>query len=243
METQAQGRPPQVLIADAHEWSARSWASLLAPRGYEVVKAHTGPEVLATAIERQPDAIVVLENLPETDVLNLVHTLRADPQVPLETVVVVTTVGPTSRTWRLAALRAGVNDVWGMPMDTEEMTLRLEAQLRAKFAASRARDEGLIDGATGLYNRKGLTVRARDLASHASRRRAALACVVFALDRDGGGGAEEARHQTAAGQPTAAIHALAEGLKLAARTSDAVGRVGPVEFAVFAPDTDAHGAR
>src|SRR5690242_10082915 len=59
MPEQAQGRLPLVVIADAHEWSARSWASLLGPRGYEVVQAHSGAELLASVTARQPDAIVV----------------------------------------------------------------------------------------------------------------------------------------------------------------------------------------
>jgi PleD family two-component response regulator len=225
-----------VLVADAHEWSARSLVSILTPRGYEVFEVHSGKDVPAAAVSRQPDAIVVQETLPETDVLRLVRTLRADPRIPAETPIVVAAAGPTSRPARLAALRAGVTDLWGMPMDTEELALRLEAQLRAKFAATRARDEGLLDWATGLYNWRGLVVRARDLASHASRRHTALACVVFAPDLG------ETASRDRVNRELDAIEALAHGLKRSARLSDAIGRVAEREIAVLAPDTDATGA-
>src|SRR3989442_13094928 len=124
-----------------------------------------------------------------------------------------------------------------MPMNTDELLLRLEVQLRAKFAADRAREEGLVDSATGLYNRRGLARRVRDLASHAIRRRAPLACVVFAPDLGSG----EAPDGTA-GRLDAAIAAVALGLQQAGRASDAIGRLGPREFAVLAPDTDPGGA-
>jgi len=40
-------RAPLVLLADAHEWSARSLASILSPSGYQVLRVHTGPEALS----------------------------------------------------------------------------------------------------------------------------------------------------------------------------------------------------
>ena len=232
----AQSSPPLVLIADAHEWSARSLVSILTPRGYVVVEVHSGSEVLGIAAARQPDAIVLQQTLPETDVLSLVRTLRAHPRVPAETPILVAAAGPTSRPARLAALRAGANELWSMPMDTEEMALRLDAHLRAKLAAGRARDEGLVDSVTGLYNYRGLAVRARDLASHASRRLAALACVVFDLDLNGDESPE------AAAELHTALETIGQTLKQGARESDAVARVGPTRFAILAPDTNARSA-
>src|SRR5207244_920571 len=92
------------------------------------------------------------------------------PDVPAELPIILIGIGPVSRLRLIAALRAGASDLWGLPMDSEELVLRLEALVRLKSAAECAREEGLLDWATGLYNRRRLTLRARDPASQADRR-------------------------------------------------------------------------
>jgi len=79
---------------------------------------------------------------------------------------------------------------------------------------------------TGLYNARGLERRARELAAQVDRRDASLACVVLASQANG----------------AALVDSLARALRAAARAADTVGRLGPREFAVLAPDTDAAGA-
>ena len=77
--------------------------------------------------------------------------------------------------------------------------------------------------------------RARKLGSHAVRQHGALACVAFALDLEpGAAGAGDAAAAT--------ILRSVQALKAAPRLSDVVGRLGPTEFAVIAPATDAAGA-
>src|SRR2546422_10579028 len=70
---------------------------------------------------------------------------------------------------------------------------------------------------------------------------AALACVVLApalssADRIAGHAAREPAFE-------AVISQLTVALRSAGRGSDAIGRLGRIEFAVLAPDTDASGAR
>ncbi|PYO12220.1 MAG: hypothetical protein DMD31_17235 [Gemmatimonadetes bacterium] len=144
---------------------------------------------------------------------------------------------PPTRQRRIDALRAGAWEHLGQPLDAEEFLLRIEAFVRAKLDADRARAEGLVDEATGLYNMRGLARRARELGSQASRQHAALACVVFAPDFD-------TRDRDAASEDalTEAAQRLAGAFKAAGRLSDAIGRVGPSEFAVVAIGTDAPGS-
>lgn len=239
--SRSSSRAPRILLADAHEWSARSLASILSPSGYHVLRVHTGPETLSAARGGRGDAIMLTDTLPDADVLDLVRRLRADAAVPQEKPVIVIATGPVSRARLVAALRAGASDMWGLPMDTEELVLRLDALLRAKLAAERAREEGLVDPATGLYNQRGMAMRARDLASQADRRHAPLACLVLAPALPA---ADTRRDQpAAAAQLDAAVDAMTRALKQVSRSSDAVGRLGPAEFAVLAPDTDAQGAK
>ncbi len=230
--------PRMVLLADAQEWSARFLSSILTPHGYHVTQVHTAPQLVAAARTRPGDAILLAESLPDTDVPALVRGLREDPLVPQELPILLLAAGAVPRPRLVAALRAGMTDLWSLPMDAEELVLRLGALVRAKLVADRVREEALLDTATGLYNRRGLALRARDLASQADRRRGALACVVLAP------ALEDRRHKAVAALDVdVAVDAVADCLKRAGRSSDAIGRLAFTEFAVLAPDTDARGAR
>src|SRR3989449_8527718 len=123
---------------------------------------HAAPEVAAAARTQASDAILLTESLPETDVAALGRSRRQDRTAAAELPIILIGIGPVSRLRLIAALRAGASDLWGLPMDSEELVLRLEALVRLKSAAECAREEGLLDWATGLYNRRGLTLRARD---------------------------------------------------------------------------------
>jgi len=217
---------PLVLIANAQEWVTRSLESVLRPAGYAVLKAYTGRDALEGARRSAPDVVVLDSGLPETDVLALCRALRVDPYITPSTPILVTSPGPLARAQVIDALRAGANGMWGQPLDTEEFLLRLEGHVRAKLDADAAREGGLLDPRTGLYNARGLERRARELAAQVDRRDASLACVALASEPNG----------------STLVDSLARALRAAARTADTVGRLGPREFAVLAPDTDAIGA-
>jgi PleD family two-component response regulator len=222
----AASRAPLVLLANAQEWVSRSLESILRPNGYTVLKAFSGRDALERAHRSRADVIILDSGLPETSVLTLTRALRVDPFITPSTPILITLSGPLTRADVLDALRAGANGVWGVPLDTEEFLLRLEGLVRAKLDADQARSDGLTDSRTGLYNARGLERRARELAAHMDRQEGSLACVALAADREG----------------LALTESLARTLRAAARSSDAVGRLGPREFAVLAPDTDAVGA-
>src|SRR5438132_1437281 len=79
------------------------------------------------------------------------------------------------------------------------------------------------------YAVRGLALRAQELTLQAFHHAQPLACVALAP-------------VTTDGQNAAAVDLLAEVLRGTARRSDAIGRVGPGEFAVIAPGTDRAGA-
>src|SRR3989454_134917 len=78
------------------------------------------------------------------------------------------------------------SDLIAPPHDADEILLKVQAYVRAKLDADRARAEGLLDPLSGLYNPQGLARRARELGSHAFREHGALACVAVALDLEQG---------------------------------------------------------
>jgi PleD family two-component response regulator len=134
-----------------------------------------------------------------------------------------------TRPQRIEALRAGADELWGQPMDPEEFRLRLAAQLRAKSETDRARNEGLLDDRTRLWNDRGLLRRAEELLAATIRDRSAIGVAVVDIDGD------ELRNDWAVGDR------VAEGVRRWARLSDAVGRTGTARFAVVAPRTGRSG--
>jgi diguanylate cyclase (GGDEF)-like protein len=228
-------RPPLVLIANEQEWSTRTLESILGPSGYAVLRAYTGKDTLERARTAQPDLVLISDTLADQSGLEVCRELRAQRIVGDATAILIITPGPSSREQRIAALHAGANEYLGHPLDADELPLRLHTYVRAKFEADRGREESLLDQGTGLYNMQGLARRGRELGAHAFRNHTALACVVFTPEMENGTGASEA-------QVEASIVEVARTLKATGRISDAIGRLGPTEFAVIAPETDAAGA-
>lgn len=229
--------PPLVLIANDQEWSARSIESILGPSGYSVVRAYTGQQALERARASQPDIIILDAQMPDMHGFEVCRALRSDPRFSSTTPIVITTSGPSGRTQRLEAYRCGAWEFLGQPLDGEALLLKLATFLESKRQVDILREENLLDSGTGLYNMRGLARRARELGADALRRREALACVVFApetaMEEDDDAPGEEVLRLS--DQVGAVFREVGRG-------SDAIGRLGPAEFAVIAPATGADGA-
>jgi diguanylate cyclase (GGDEF)-like protein len=224
--------PPLVLIANDQEWSARSLESILGPNGYSVVRAYTGQQALERARTAQPDLIILDAQMPDMHGFEVCRALRNDPRFSATTPIVITTSGPSGRTQRLEAYQAGAWEFLGQPLDGESLLLKLGTFLRSKREVDSLREESLLDQGTGLYNMRGLARRAKEIGSEAFRRRDPLACVVFSPDGEviPEGEGEDSEEQRMSDQ----IGLL---FRQAGRASDAIGRLGPTEFAVIAPST------
>ncbi len=231
-------RPAIVLIVSKHEWTSRSLESILVPSGRVVLKTFTSRQTLELVQQQPPDAIIIDVHLPEGDGLALCRELRDHQLVSPSTPVLLTMPKSPTRRERLEALRAGAWDCLGNPLDAEELLAMLDALIPAKLDADQARTEGLVDETLGLYNALGLARRAQELAAHATRHHAPLACVLFAPDPG---------PETAEGAPTDGQRLVWERvagvLKSASRVSDAVGRLGEGVFGVIALDAGAAHAR
>jgi PleD family two-component response regulator len=229
---------PLVLIANDQEWSARSLESILGPNGYAVIRAYTGQQALERARTSQPDIIILDAQMPDIHGFEVCRALRSDPRFSTTTPIVITTSGPSGRTQRLEAYRAGAWEFLGQPLDGEALLLKLHTFLQSKRQVDLLREENLLDSGTGLYNMRGLARRAREIGSDAIRRREALACVVFAPDTELENVDEEAPEE----ELLRMSDQVGTVFRQVGRVSDAIGRLGPTEFAVIAPATGADGA-
>jgi PleD family two-component response regulator len=205
---------------------------VLTHHGYTVFRAHTGRLAIAAARSTQPDVILVDQMLPETDGFELCRLLRDDPDVGPSTPILMTTVKPPTPYSHRAALRSGVWEFLLQPMHAEELRARVDTYVLLRTEPMGSTEPWLppeakqaeIDEETLLYSAVGLSRRARELALQAFHHHGGLACVILAPTREGD------------------VLRVARHLKASGRRSDAIGRVGPGEFAIVAPGTDARGA-
>ena len=222
---------PLVLIANDQEWSARSLESILGPNGFSVVRAYTGQQALERARTSQPDLIILDAQMPDMHGFEVCRTLRSDPRFSATTPIVITTSGPSGRTQRLEAYRAGAWEFLGQPLDGEALLLKLNTFLQCKREVDGLREENLLDPGTGLYNMRGLSRRAREIGADAFRRRDPIACVVFSPESR----RTRTRPRTKRNRRMADQVALL--FRQAGRASDAIGRLGQSEYGVIAPAT------
>lgn len=224
-----------VLITSNREWSSRSLESILGPHGYTVLKSFNAEQTLERLAVNPPDAVILDAEVPDGDGIEICRTIVASPgakAVP----ILITVAGPVTRQYSLEALRAGAWGVLGgLPLDAEELLLRLQVYTQAKLVADHARDEGLLDHATGLYNLRGLLRRAAEMSAEAGRRDMALACLAISPQPPESGGAGP-------GGVSPALDRFLPRLRSASRASDILGRLGPNELILLAPHTDAEGA-
>src|SRR5687768_10467938 len=222
---------PLVLIANDQEWSARSLESILGPNGYSVVRAYTGQQALERARTAQPDLIILDAQMPDMHGFEVCRVLRSDPRFSATTPIVITTSGPSGRTQRLEAYRAGAWEFLGQPLDGEALLLKLGTFLESKREVDALREENLLDPGSGLYNMRGLSRRAREIGAEAFRRRDPVACVVFAPDID------EVEEEAPGDEAHRMSDQVALLFRQAGRASDAIGRLGLAEYGVIAPAT------
>jgi len=230
-------RSPLILIVSDQQWSVRSLESILLPSGFSVITASSVEKALERVRTAQPDAVLVDAELPDGSGLDLCRALSGGLVLDPGTPILIHAQGPVTRRKRLEALRAGAWELLGLPLDGEELVLRLRTLLGAKLHADACRDENILDNSTGLYNLRGLMRRAAEMAAEAARYGRPMACVVFALDPSAGD-----RERSGAQDTEAAFEDALRVLRNCIRGSDVIGRMGPSEIVVLAPATDPEGA-
>lgn len=229
-------RPPLILLANEHEWAARSLETILGPHGFAVLRAYTGRQLLGLVRSAQPDLVMVDVRLPDMRGVDVCRALRDDPHFPEETPIIFTSSGTPEREVRLEAFRAGAWEIVSQPLDAEVLLLKLDAYMRGKRAVDRLRDESLLDQATGLYNMQGMVRRAREMSADAQRLHAPISCVAFTPV------ATTDSEPTPPAITEIMIERLGAIVRRTGRASDAIGRLGPTEFAIIAPATEEPGA-
>ena len=227
-------RPPRILIASDQNDALSEVVRSLGRRGYSVLRVVAEASVLERARSSRPDVIVLDTGFTDGRSLDLSRALRADASIGSSTPILLLIESRASRHDHLAALRAGVWELVRQPLDVAGLLGRLDRYVLVKVDRDGVSRRDLVDDVTGLYSTHGLARRAGELMLQAARHNASVACVAVAADRD----------QPESGTDGLdALRVVARSLEASGRRSDAIGRIGPAEFAVVAAGVNRAGAR
>jgi DNA-binding response OmpR family regulator len=120
---------PQLLLVEDDSAIRSALVRALSERGHGVDTAPTGMEGLHSALEGEPDLILLDLGLPDVDGATLLKMLRGVSQVP---VVVITAQDDEGQIIR--ALDAGADDYVVKPFSADHLDARIRAVLRRTSA-------------------------------------------------------------------------------------------------------------
>ena len=122
--------PATILVVDDHEGNLSGLRELLQRADYTVFTATNGRDALRMAIEQLPDAVLLDVVMPDLSGLDVCVQLKQHTSTRLIPIVLMS--GADERDVRLAGLTAGADDFLAKPVDTGQLSARLQALVRMK---------------------------------------------------------------------------------------------------------------
>jgi diguanylate cyclase (GGDEF)-like protein len=221
--------PQAQLIVLCTEPATRSaLCTALQRLGFAAVAAASEDEVISRAEHTQPDLVLMAQLRGQSWDATRLEDLRAHPDI--REVPFVMLCEETDRTLAVAALEAGVRDVWMGPLSPAELAARLRAQLRVQGEMRRLREQVCVDELTGIFNRRGILQMLERETNRLSHNGTPLGILLVDID--------DFKHiNDTYGHVTGdeVLRAIGKVLQCSIRRSDAVGRIGGDEFLVVLP--------
>jgi DNA-binding response OmpR family regulator len=134
----AERRTPRLLVVEDEPTIAEAVAARLRTEGFSVAVAGDGPQAVATAVDLEPDLVVLDVMLPGFDGLEVCRRVQAVRPVP-----VLMLTARDDETDLLVGLGVGADDYLTKPFSMRELVARVRALLRRwERAAEAARKPG-----------------------------------------------------------------------------------------------------
>ncbi len=122
-------RQPKILMVDDTPKNIKLLEAVLAPRGYALVAAESGPEALEKVASERPDLVLLDVIMPGMDGYEVCRRLRANPATQMLPVVMITA---SEEREKVKAIEAGADDFIPKPFNQAELLARVKSLLRIK---------------------------------------------------------------------------------------------------------------
>jgi diguanylate cyclase (GGDEF)-like protein len=227
---------PRILVVDDESINIDILASVLG-NTYAIIPARSGAQALTLAVEQRPDLILLDVMMPGMDGYEVCRELKAGPDTRDIPVIFVTTLSDGQA--EAFGLELGAVDYLTKPVQSAIVRARVRNHLELKQARDSLARQVLIDGLTGIANRRHFDEVLAAETRRTARSGRPLSVIMIDVDHfkrfnDRYG------HVAGDGCLQAVARAIAGCLHYPA---DCAARYGGEEFACILPDTDLLGAR
>ena len=226
-----------VLIVDDQPTNVQALAALL-KNDYRVLVANCGERALQVAKgENPPDLILLDIQMPGMDGYEICGDLKADPITSRIPVIFVTAKDSVED--EAKGFDVGAVDYISKPYHPAIVRARVQTHMTLKLKTDLLEEIALLDGLTGIPNRRNFDQALEREQGSALRRRQPLSVVMMDIDHFKG-----YNDHYGHGAGDACLKRVAAALgRSVERSTDMVARYGGEEFVALLPDTDAKGAK
>jgi diguanylate cyclase (GGDEF)-like protein len=225
-----------ILVVDDSVMVLRLLQVILGEQNYRVVTADSGKEGLALAQEYLPDLILLDAVMPDLNGFEVCSRLKASPATREIPVLFVTALRGEAD--EVSALDAGAIDFIPKPITPAIVVARVRNHLELKHSKDRLRTLSLVDGLTGIANRRQFDQALEQEWLRCGRSGRPLSLVMGDVD-------QFKRFNDSLGHAEGddCLCRVAQVFRQALRRpGDVAARYGGEEFTCILPDTDEEGA-
>jgi diguanylate cyclase (GGDEF)-like protein len=226
---------PRLLVVDDHPANVQALYHAFAA-DHQVFVATSGTQALRLVREKHPDLVLLDIVMPGLDGHAVCAALKADPETADIPVIFVT--AQNDERAETAGLDAGAVDFITKPINPRIVRARVKTHITLKQQADELRQLALVDGLTGVHNRRSFDHLLAVEGRRAARSGRPLSLLMVDVDhfkrfndRYGHAAGDECLKRV--------VQALAT---VASRAGDLVARYGGEEFACLLPETGFGGA-
>ena len=230
-----------VLLVDDDEVQGKQIMAKLS-EAYKMEWVTDPEQAIGKAKEGNFDAIVISTLLSNSDGLRLASQFKSQEETRNMPLLVL--VDEDDQRAMFKALEMGINDYLTVPVDKNEMTVRLRTQIRRRRYQEALKSQyqksismALTDGLTGLYNRHYLNTHLDNMVQQALKNGKPLALMIMDMDHF-----KSVNDTYGHDVGDMILKQLAVRIAQTSRSTDLAARFGGEEFVLLMPETDPQAA-